>query len=70
VARVSVTRWFWIRVALAVGVVALLAVELAGHRTWYVVALQAVLIVGIVLTSAADLREIRHGATKRGGGPP
>jgi len=40
-------KWFRLRVALALGVLALLVVELSGHRTWLVVVPQALFIVGI-----------------------
>jgi len=42
----------------ALGVLALLAAELSGHRTWPVVCLQTLLIVGILVTSALDLWDL------------
>jgi hypothetical protein len=57
---ISDTRWFWIRLGLALGVIALLGLELAGHRAWFVVLPQALLVVGIVVTSALDFRDLRR----------
>jgi hypothetical protein len=54
--RASATRWFRLRVAFALGVLALLAVELSGHRSLLVTIPQALLILGIIATSALDLR--------------
>jgi hypothetical protein len=51
-----------LRLVLALGVVALLGLELAGHRAWFVVLPQALLIVGIVVTSALDIRDLRRRA--------
>jgi hypothetical protein len=59
--RVSVTKWMRLRAVFAVGVLTLLVVELLGHRSWPVVALQALLIAGIVVTSVLDLRDLRRG---------
>jgi|SRR5665213_194057 len=64
--RIKATRWFRLRLAFAIGVLILLAVELTGHRSWIVVALQALLIIGIIITSALDLRDV-HG--RRAAGP-
>jgi uncharacterized membrane protein YoaK (UPF0700 family) len=47
-------------VAFAVGVLALVAVEISGHKSWPVVLLQALLIVGIIVSSAFDLRDPRR----------
>lgn len=55
------TKWFRLRVAFAVGVLALLGVELSGRKNLPVVLVQALLIVGIVVTSALDLRDLRRG---------
>jgi hypothetical protein len=68
--RVMVTKWLRLRAVFAVGVLALLVVELTtGGRNWPIVVPQAVLIVGIVITSVLDLNTIRarrHGSA----GPP
>ena len=56
----SRTKWFRLRVVFALGVLALLVVELAWRRSWPIVLLQAVLIVGIVATSVLDLRDMRR----------
>jgi 4-amino-4-deoxy-L-arabinose transferase-like glycosyltransferase len=47
-------------VAFALGVLLLLAVELSGHRSWRVTLPQALLILGIIVTSALDLRDLRR----------
>jgi hypothetical protein len=60
------TKWVRIRGVLAVGVLALVVVELTGRRSWSVVVPQVVLIVGIVVTSVLDviaLRRHRRGLT-------
>jgi hypothetical protein len=61
-----VTKWLRLRAVFAVGVLALLVVELTtGRRGWPIVVPQAVLIVGIVITSLLDLNIIRarrHGS--------
>jgi len=61
-ARVSETRWLGLGLILALGVVALLGLELAGHQAWFVVLPQALLIVGIVVTSALDIMDLRRRA--------
>jgi hypothetical protein len=58
--RASETKWFRLRVALALGVLVLLAFELSGHRSWLVILLQVLLILGIIVTSALDLRDLRR----------
>jgi hypothetical protein len=58
--RVSETKWFPLRVAFALGVLVLLAVELSGHRGRFVVLLQTLFILGIILTSALDLLDLRR----------
>jgi 4-amino-4-deoxy-L-arabinose transferase-like glycosyltransferase len=58
--RASATRWFRLRLAFALGVLVLLVFELFGHRSWLVVLPQALLIVGIIITSALDLRDLRR----------
>lgn len=65
--RVAATKWFRWRVALAVGVLALLAVELSGRRSWPVILIQSLFIAGIVVTSALDLRDLRR---RQKAGPP
>lgn len=57
--RVVITRWFRLRVVFAVGVLALVAIELSGHRSWPVVLLQVLGTVGIVVSSAFDVRDLR-----------
>ena len=59
--RMRATKWLRLRVMFAVGVLALLVVELTtGDRRWPVVVPQAVLIVGIIVTSGLDLRYRRE----------
>jgi len=60
--RPSEVKWFRLRVAFAAGVLVLLVVELTGHRTWLVVVPQALLVVGIIVTSVLDLGDVRHAA--------
>lgn len=57
---IAITRWLKLRVVFAIGVLALLAIELSGHRSRPVILLQALLIVGIIVTSALDLRGLRR----------
>ena len=64
--RIRATRWFRLRLAFAIGVLALLVVELTGHRGLPVVIPQALLIAGIIITSVLDLRDV-HG--RRAAGP-
>jgi hypothetical protein len=47
-------------VVFAVAVLTLLVYELFGRRHWPVGFVQAVLIIGIIVTSALDLRDIGH----------
>jgi hypothetical protein len=56
-------------VAFALGVLVLLAFELSGHRTWLVKLPQALLILGIIITSALDLRDLRRRRTAAFGPP-
>lgn len=67
--RTTATRWLRLRVAFAIAVLVLLPIELSGHRSWPVILLQALLIVGIIATSVLDLRDLRR---RRGtaSGPP
>jgi len=58
--RIRITRWFRLRVAFALGVLGLLAYELAAGKNWLVVLVQVVLILGIIVTSALDLRDLRR----------
>ena len=58
--RPSEVKWFRLRVAFAAGVLILLVVELSGHRTWEVVVLQALFIVGIIVTSVLDIADVRR----------
>ena len=53
-------NWFRLRVAFAVGVLILLVVELSGHCTWEVVVLQALFIVGVIVTSVLDIADVRR----------
>ena len=66
---ISVTKWLRLRAIFAIGVLALVGVELSGHRPWPVILLQALLIVGIVITSALDLRDIRRRTSERADPP-
>jgi hypothetical protein len=59
-ARASATRWFRLRTAFALGVLVILAFELSGLRSWLVILLQGLLIVGIIVTSTLDLRDLRR----------
>ncbi len=53
-------RWFGARVAFALAVVALVAVELTSRRYRLAGIVQAVLIVGVIVASVVDIREIFH----------
>jgi hypothetical protein len=57
--RASVTKWLRLRVAFALGVLVLLAVELSGYRGLIVTFPQALLILGIIVTSALDAMKER-----------
>jgi hypothetical protein len=67
--RPSETKWFRLRVAFALGVLVLLAFELSGHRTWLVTLPQTLLILGIIVTSALDLRDLRRRRAAAAGPP-
>jgi L-asparagine transporter-like permease len=54
------TRWLRLRALFAVVVLVLLAVELFGQRSWLLGAIQILCIIGIVVTSVLDLRELRR----------
>jgi hypothetical protein len=58
--RPSEVKWFRLRVAFALGVLILLVVELSGHRSWLVIVPQALFIVGIIVTSVLDIRDVRR----------
>ena len=58
--RPSDVKWFRLRVAFAIGVLVLLVVELSSRRTWLVVVPQALFIVGIIVTSVLDMRDVRR----------
>jgi len=58
--RPSEVKWFQLRVAFALGVLILLVVELSGHRSWLVIVPQALFIVGIIVTSVLDIRDVRR----------
>jgi len=58
--RPSEVKWFRLRVAFALGVLILLVVELSGHRSWLVIVPQALLILGIIVTSVLDIRDVRR----------
>jgi hypothetical protein len=63
------SRWLRIRAGLAVVVVALVIVELTGHRSWPVALVQGICIIGIIITVALDLWDIyKRRVTRRG--PP
>ncbi|HVB00885.1 MAG TPA: hypothetical protein VNE42_06450 [Acidimicrobiales bacterium] len=53
-------RWFNLRVVFAVVVVALLCFDLLVRRYWFVSLVQVVLVVGIIVTSVLDLRDMGH----------
>jgi hypothetical protein len=59
-AKASETRWLRLRVTFALGLLVLLAFELAGHQSLLVTLPQALLILGIIATSALDLRDLRR----------
>ena len=63
------TRWLRLRIACAVGVLAMLVVELTGHRTSAIELVQLVLIGGIVVTSVLDVRDHRRDGRDGRGGP-
>ena len=67
--RASETKWFRLRVAFALGVLVLLAFELSGHRSLLVTLPQALLILGIIVTSALDLRDLRRRRAAAAGPP-
>ena len=67
--RTSATKWFRLRVAFALGVLILLAIELGGHRSWLVVVPQVLLIAGITVTSVLDVRGLRRTRTPGPGSP-
>jgi len=53
-------RWFNLRVVSVVVVVGLLVFDLLVRRYWFVSLVQAVLVIGIIVTSVLDLRGMRH----------
>jgi hypothetical protein len=53
----AATRSFSAQVVLALAVLAILGLELAGHREWILAFLPALFIVGVA-TSVLDIREI------------
>jgi uncharacterized membrane protein YfhO len=55
-------------VAFALWVLVLLAVEVSGHRNWLVILVQVLLILGIIVTSALDLWDLRR--RRAAAGPP
>jgi hypothetical protein len=63
------SKWVWIRAGLAVVVVALVILEVTGHRSWPVVLIQGMCIVGIIITVVLDLRDIVRRRRARGSGP-
>jgi hypothetical protein len=67
--RASETKWFRLRVAFGLGVLVLLAFELSGHRSLPVILLQALLILGIIVTSALDLWDLRRRGAAAAGPP-
>jgi hypothetical protein len=66
--RASVTKCLRLRVAFALVVLVLLAVELSGYRGLIVTVPQALLILGIIVTSAFDLRDLLR--RRAADGPP
>ena len=53
-------RWFNLRVVSVLVVVGLLVFDLLVRRYWFVSLVQAVLVIGIIVTSVLDLRDLRH----------
>jgi hypothetical protein len=58
--RIPRTRWLRLRMAFALGVPGLLIYELAVRQNWLLVLTQVLLILGIIVTSALDLRDLRR----------
>jgi len=58
--RIRWTRRLRLRLAFALGVLGLLIYELAVRQKWFVVLIQVLLILGIIVTSALDLRDLRR----------
>ena len=67
--RASATKWFRLRVTFALGVLVLLGLELSGHRGWLVIVPQVLLIAGVIVTSALDLRDLRRKRAAEPGRP-
>jgi len=53
-------RWFNLRVVSVLVVVGLLIFDLLVRRYWFVSLVQGVLVIGIIVTSVLDLRDLRH----------
>jgi hypothetical protein len=65
----SPSKWLRIRAGLAVVVVALVIVELTGHRSWPVALIQGICIAGIIITVGLDLWDIYKRRATRPGPP-
>jgi hypothetical protein len=65
----SASKWLRIRAGLAVVVVALVIVELTGHRPWPVVLIQGICIVGIIITVVLDVWDIVRRRAAGSGSP-
>jgi hypothetical protein len=65
----SPSKWLRIRAGLAVVVVALVIVELTGHRSRPVALIQGLCIVGIIITVGFDLWDIYKRRVTRPGPP-
>ena len=63
------SKWLRIRAGLAVVVVALVIVELTGHRSRPVPVIQGICIVGIIITVGLDLWDIYRRRAARPGSP-
>ena len=63
-ARIVLTKWFWCRLVLALITLSLVPVDLLASRPLIAESVQALCIVGIVVTSVADARLLRRRSTK------
>jgi 4-hydroxybenzoate polyprenyltransferase len=63
-ARFVPTKWFWVRVVLAIITLSLVVVELLAGRGFLVFTVQVLCIAGIIATSVADAIEQRRRSTR------
>jgi len=54
------TRWLRLRAVFAVVILVLVIEELVGPRVWPAVLVQVIGIIGVVITSALDVHDIRR----------